>query len=374
MKPLLGAVMLIAGTSIGIGMLTLPAFLAAGGLFYGSLATILVWLVMWGAALAFAELSWNLPIGTNMLHMSEKTLGKLGKFLMCTTYIMLLYALSSAYLSNLHAISSLLIPNAHSGFFILIAAMVIFLLVDFSILDAINRLLMLIMIVSFITLIMGLALHPKHVQHVKIFGDVVASIKILPLLITSFGYHIVVPSVRKMLGNNSKKQIKQALLFGSLIPLVFYLLWFGIMMQELEPNTFAAMISSGQPVALMPDYLAKVLKFYWVKPICLILVCSAIATSWLGVSVSTLDFFRDSYFKKYSIVFTILPPVFFVFFWPNGFLQALQYAGYLVAILLIIFPALMLYSFRQKVQVTDMFIKQYLLFGLMLFGCFTLLL
>lgn len=374
MKPLLGAVMLIAGTSIGIGMLTLPAFLAAGGLFYGSLATILVWLVMWGAALAFAELSWNLPIGTNMLHMSEKTLGKLGKVLMCTTYIMLLYALSSAYLSNLHAISAILIPNAHSGFFILIAAMVIFLLVDFSILDAINRLLMLIMIVSFITLIMGLALHPKHVQHVKIFGDVVASIKILPLLITSFGYQIVVPSVRKMLGNNSKKQIKQALLFGSLIPLVFYLLWFGIMMQELEPNTFAAMISSGQPVAVMPDYLAKVLNFYWVKPICLILVCSAIATSWLGVSVSILDFFRDSYFKKYSIVFTILPPVFFVLFWPNGFLQALQYAGYLVAILLIIFPALMLYSFRQKVQVTDMFIKQYLLFGLMLFGCFTLLL
>lgn len=373
MSSLLGPIMLIAGTSIGIGMLTLPAFLSACGLVYGSLVIIFVWLLMWAAALALAEISWYMPVGTNMLNMSEKTISKVGKYIMCATYIMLLFSLSSAYLSSLHAIMEFFIPKSAAwNLYLLIAAMFMLLIAKFGILDSFNRFLMLIMILSFCTLVVSLSLSPKHLDHVVLFGNTSAAIKNLPLLITSFGFQIVVPSVRKILANSSKIQMQQALFFGGLVPLIFYCIYFVLMMYQLKPEIFAEMINSGQPVSLMPDYLARVLQTYWIKPISLTFVCSAIATSWLGVSLSIRDFFHDSILKNYSVWITLIPPAIFVLFWPNGFMLALQYSGYLVSILLIIFPAFMLYKLRRKVVIKEKFINQKIIWFLMLFGTYIL--
>ncbi len=375
MQKLSSAIMIIAGTSIGIGMITLPAVLSAAGLFYGSICTITVWAIMWGAALAFAELSWHMPIGTNMLNMSGRTLGKIGKIIMCTTYLLLLYALSSAYLSSLNAISEYFMPAAKPwALYFWVAVMAVLLYLKFSAFDLANKIMMLLMIVSFLGLIFGLSLSPQHSQNIVIFGDLSKGIHVLPLLITAFGYQIVVPSVHKTIGTNSEKPMKKAILIGSLIPLIIYLIWFSIMMQQLEPSAFSAMINSGQPVALLPEYLAKILAVFWVKPISMVLVCSAIGTSWLGVSLSILDFFKDSILKSYSLWCALVPPLLFVIFWPNGFLMALQYAGYLVAILLIILPAVMLYSYRRQNPNKKQFINAKLLLLVALSGVMILFL
>ena len=367
--------MIVAGTSIGIGMLTLPAFLASSGLFYASICIIGVWAIMWASALAFAELSWHLPIGTNMLNMSEQTLGKAGKVLMGINYIMLLYALSSVYLSSLNAVSGYLLPSVEGYaiyFWVIILALLLFF--SFKILDVSNRLMMTVMIVSFLGLVFGLSLSENHVEHIALTGPAIKAMHVLPLLITSYGFQIVVPSVHGKLGNDSSKHLKSALLYGSLIPLIFYLLWFWVMMHQLTPSVFSEMIITGQPVALLPEYLARILKYNWVKPLSMCLVCSAIGTSWLGVSLSILDFFKDSKLARYALGFTLLPPLLLVKFSPNIFLMALQYSGYLVAILLIIFPAIMLLRYRRQHKITEQFISHIALILVLIFGILVLFL
>lgn len=375
MNKTLGAILIVAGTSIGIGMLTMPAFLAGAGFGYASLCILGVWAIMYGAALAFAELSWHLPMGTNMREMSSKTLGRFGQAIMCITYILLLYALSSAYLSSLHAITLHLLPKtAPYALYIWLGLLVAILQARFNVLDAANRIMMLIMIISFFCILLGLSLSGAHVSQVLMLGELKHGWHMLPLLITAFGFQIVVPSIHKHLDAHNPKPLKQAILLGSLIPLIFYLLWLWVMMQQIDQATFQLMLKSGQPVALMPAYLAHTLQANWVKPICMLLVCAAIGTSWLGVSLSIIDFFKDSKLKRLALPCTIVPPMLFVLFWPNGFLLALKYSGFLVAILLIILPVVMLIAYRAQQTLSVSFIKQKWLYLIAIFGVITLFL
>lgn len=370
MQKLLGAVMLVAGTSIGVGMLTLPAFLAPSGVYLSVSLILIVWLIMGGAALALAELCWHLPIGTNMLNMSEKTLGVWGKVIMCSTYILLLYSLSSAYFSSLSAITHHIFNFDNSlvtnlGYFIV---MWFILKTRFSVLDVINRFLMLVMIASFLVLITGLLHANITTQNLLKFGDLKAGVSNIPLLLTSFGYQIVVPSLHKALGNKSKKPIKKSLFFGSLIPLIFYLLWVLTMEKSLSLTDFSNMVSSGQPVALLPAYLANVLNMPWVQSFCIILVFSAIGTSLLGVSLSILDFYKDSFVRKYAIFLTLIPPFVFVQFFPDGFILALRYSGYFVSVLLVMLPCIMLLTYRNKNNLEPIFMPDMILVFIAIFG------
>ena len=146
------------------------------------------------------------------------------------------------------------------------------------------------------------------------------------------------------------------------------------MMQQVSQTTFQSMLNSGQPVALLPQYMANILNKAWVQPLCLVLVCSAIGTSWLGVSLSILDFIKDSKLSRYAMLLTLVPPMLFVKFYPNGFLTALKYSGYLVAILLIIFPAIMLLSLRKRSKTKHQFISKEALTLVLIFGITTVLL
>jgi tyrosine-specific transport protein len=79
----------------------------------------------------------------------------------------------------------------------------------------------------------------------------------------------------------------------------------------------------------------------------------AIVTSFIGVSFSLFEFLMDSFNitsnqkgRCLGLLLTFAPPLLFAFYYPNGFILALGYAGIFVAILLGILPALMAWSGR----------------------------
>jgi tyrosine-specific transport protein len=81
----------------------------------------------------------------------------------------------------------------------------------------------------------------------------------------------------------------------------------------------------------------------------------AIITSFLGVSLGLVDFLRDGLklqSKKrgrfWACFLAFLPPLFFVYAFPRSFIMALEYAGAFVAILLILFPTLMIWKLQEK--------------------------
>ena len=97
---LVGGTLLIAGTSIGVGMLALPVVTAKGGF----LPSLLVYLICWLFMVAFARLileacTW-MPKDANLISISRHLLGKKGAAACWILYLFLFYCLSIAYVSG----------------------------------------------------------------------------------------------------------------------------------------------------------------------------------------------------------------------------------------------------------------------------------
>jgi tyrosine-specific transport protein len=102
------------------------------------------------------------------------------------------------------------------------------------------------------------------------------------------------------------------------------------------------------------DFLPSVLQKEWVLVPARLFTFFAIATSFVGVSLSLSDFLADGLRIKrkrwegrlLTVLLTFLPPVIFVYFFPRGFILALEYAGAFVAILLGLLPAMMAWKLK----------------------------
>jgi tyrosine-specific transport protein len=101
----LGSTALIAGTTVGAGILALPAVTMPSGIVPSTVLLIFIWLYALISGLLIAEVSLNsirieglLSVG--LLAMVERTLGKLGARIAGGAYLFLHYALLVAYVTQ----------------------------------------------------------------------------------------------------------------------------------------------------------------------------------------------------------------------------------------------------------------------------------
>lgn len=93
-----GGSLIVAGTSIGAGMLALPVVTGPAG-FVPSIAVLVAcWAFMTITGLLFAELSLWLKSDANILSMAKRTLGKPGLIATWVLYLFLFYSLTIAYM------------------------------------------------------------------------------------------------------------------------------------------------------------------------------------------------------------------------------------------------------------------------------------
>jgi tyrosine-specific transport protein len=180
----------------------------------------------------------------------------------------------------------------------------------------------------------------------------------LPILITSFGFHIVIPSIRQYLGPDPKK-LRCVILIGSSAPLLLYLLWelsiLGIIPLG-GPASFHTIEQQQSSIGGMLTMLEKILQLPLVSASANLFSDVAITTSFLGVSLGLYDFIIDGFKlnkssasgKTLGAILTFALPLGFALFYPQGFILALNYASIFVIILLIILPVLMVYCLRQQ--------------------------
>jgi tyrosine-specific transport protein len=218
--------------------------------------------------------------------------------------------------------------------------------------DLVNRVFITGLIISYAMLIYFLPshIHEKYLNHV----DLTAPLISLPIVITAFGYHIIIPSLGTYLKHN-RRQLILATFFGSLLTLVVYILWqlvvSGVIPVE-GPNSIAYEWFRGSATSVVPlakragvpflGWLARSFSFF------------AIVTSFLGVSLSLADFVTDGFnIKKgndgrlIACLLTFIPPLFFVFTYQRGFAIALEYSGAFVMLLLGLLPALMVWNLKK---------------------------
>ncbi len=89
---LIGAILLVSGTTIGAGMLALPVTTGLAGFIPSLVVMTAVWLFMMLTALYLLEVNLRLPGEANLFSMMRKTLGKPGEAISWAAYLLLLYS------------------------------------------------------------------------------------------------------------------------------------------------------------------------------------------------------------------------------------------------------------------------------------------
>lgn len=361
-SPFLGAVLLIAGTAIGAGMLALPVSTASAG-FTPSLAVFgVTWLLMMCSALLLLEVNLCMDKGANLITMAEKTVGASGKWLAWGSYLLLLYALNAAYLSGmgdmLQGVAGGLLHQPLPGWSPAVLFMLLFAVVVYmgtATIDRVNRYLISGLVLAFFALVLLLAPHvqPGRLLEQKHWSGMVMT---LPIVVTSFGFHIVIPSLRDYL-QGDKKRLVRAIVLGSTIPLACYILWEGIILGVVPlqgEHGLQAILATGQGTEALAASLKEQLQQPLIQTIFRLFSFFAITTSFIGVSLSLFDFLIDGFHLKtgrvgrlIAAVATFIPPLLFTLYFPQGFIMALGYAGIFVSLLLIVLPALMAWHSRR---------------------------
>ncbi len=356
----LGAMLLVVGTSIGAAMLALPTVVAGPG-FINSLGLFFIcWSCMTFGAFLILEVNLLYPEDSNLISMARNTLGVKFGFLTWVVYLLLLYTLLSAYIS---AIGDILFDITSSIFIhpfwldVLIIGMLFgfFIYKGIKVMDNVNKLLMLIKLILFLILI------ASFIDLIKIEwlfeGDLSRLPNITLVLVTSFGFAIIVPSIRKYL-NSDIKLLRKALLFGSLIPLGCYLIWCFIVLGVIPTDILNNIASSDHSVAELVRAFSLVARTTTMRVFAMGFYTLCVLTSFLGISLCLADFLDDGVkntFKKnmprsYLALFSLVPPMLVAVFYPKAFLMGFRYAGYWVIYILIILPVLMVWNSRYRLK------------------------
>ncbi len=350
----IGGILLIVGTSIGGGMLALPMANAAAGLLPSSIALIFCWLIMTLGAFLILEVNLHVPSGKHMLSMAHKTLGLPGLIATWITYLLLLYALISAYISGgsdvLQGVFALihihLLDWQSTCLFTIGFGLIVY--GGIHHVDWANRVLMFGKLGIYLLLVILISPfiqldYWEHSAPVEIPST-------LMILITSFGFAIIVPNLREYF-NQDLKQLKSVILIGSLIPLVCYFAWDAVIMGTIPadgPNGLMSLTHNPHPTTSLANQLAHAVQNTTIDRFFRTFTSICMLTAFLGVALCLMSFLADGLnFNRRGkqgvalALLTFLPPLILVLFFPGAYLNALRYAGMLCVILLLFLPALM---------------------------------
>ncbi|MFT4058086.1 MAG: aromatic amino acid transport family protein [Legionella sp.] len=357
---LLGGILLIVGTSIGGGMLALPVSTAEVGFTNSIFFLFFCWLVMTAGALLILEVNLRLPTGSNMISMAKSTLGLPGQIIAWITYLFLLYTLLSAYISGGTDVFSSLLHKANINLPNSLTAIIFTLLFGFIVykgirsVDYVNRGLMFGKLGIYLLLVVIISPHTSPTELAG--GSARAFTGTLMILITSFGYATIIPSLRDYFVDDTHA-LRRVILLGSLIPLACYIVWDGVIMSVISregEHGLIALMNSEHATSGLTEALSRSIQNQWISGFFGFFTSICMLTAFLGVSLGLFDFLADGLKlqksgiqRKYTLILTFLPPLAVVLFYPGIYLNALSYAGICCVILLLLLPAFMAWRGRK---------------------------
>lgn len=356
---LIGSILMILGTSIGAGMLALPIATAAYSFPVILTTLIACWFFSSLGALSLATLAIKLPPGSNIISMSETYCGKVGGVFVWLLYLALMYSLGCAYLTAsgeiMSTIADLLGGSLPAFVGSALSAAVFFCVLyrGMSTIDWVNRIFMfakasiyLLLIYAVIpTFNWGLLFeHPSE-------GWMLPTWSMITVILTSFGFSVIIPSLANYL-DYDRKRIYTGVLIGSLIPFVVYLLWI-LLIQGILPthgeNSLTAIAKADSTNGALLTALHAAGAKAWLPRVIEAFMPISVVTSFLGVSLALSDFLADGLkIKKagkgglFIWALVLIPPLVIILLAPSLFLTALQYAGIICLLLLIIWPLVLL--------------------------------
>lgn len=361
---LFGGILLIVGNCIGAGMLALPVLTGLGGFFPGIVMFVACWLFMITTGLLLLEVNVSLDKDVSIISMADRTLGLPGKIISWVVFLFLFYCLLVAYVAGsgalfnsvLNTVLGSVFPDwIGSALFVLLFGTLVFL--GTGAVDHFNRWLIIGLAISYVLLI-GAGSSQVNMELLN-FQDWSYSLFMVPVLVISFGFHNMIPSLTTYL-NGDVSLLKKVIYIGSSIPLLIYLIWEWLVLGTVPlsgENSFCTAIEQGLSAS---DILKRTLGNSWIGTIAQYFAFFALVTSFLAVALSFVDFLADGMKikktpkgKLFLCCMVLIPPLLLSFSYPHVFLTALNYAGGIGTVLLFgALPAFMVWKSRYRLYIS----------------------
>lgn len=396
MKRNWGAIMLVAGTCIGSGMIALPMVLAKLGLVLSIVLMLVIWFVMYYTSLVNLELNLQAGRGLSLGSLGRIYSGWGAKVIGTISLKLLSYALLAVFIyGGASILKELMAANwgvtrfSFDGIALTITlATFAMLLLPLRWIDYANRLLFFALLVIVGVLIVGLAwlakgsnlpYWPEAKNSLSVWASVV------PVVFTSFGFQVIFHTLTNYC-HKDKNVLKQAFFWGSLIPAIIYIFWTGSVLSvvhQADPAFYQQMASGDVEVGKLVQVLSGISHWEGIQQCVWWISLLAIVTSIIGVGVGLCDSLREMmaelipnhYLRKgVAALITLLPPFLVVIYVPNAFIAALGFAGMILAIIAVLLPIYLLSGINwKKLHYPELNSTSLLVFstlvGLIVVGC-----
>ncbi|MBR8838174.1 MAG: tyrosine transporter [Stigonema ocellatum SAG 48.90 = DSM 106950] len=359
----LGSIALVAGTTIGAGILALPTVTLPSGVVPSTVLLTGIWLytLVSGLLIAEATLRTMRDVGRpslGLLVIIQNTLGKLLGKIGGGTYLFLQYALLVAYvseggeilgsaISKMCGIQNVIPTWIGTTVFSLLFGGIMYVGRE-RFIEKLNSAFVAIVIASFLGLfLLGLTqVHPTQF----LFQNWAALSPAVSVMFVALFYHNIVPVIVSQLEGDARK-IRQSIVIGSVIPLIMFVAWNAVILGSVSSDMVGK-------IAFDPlDVLRSGGAGEWLGVLVSIFSEFAIVTSFIGCVYGLVDFWKDIYpvehhqlsgrLSLYSLV--LVPPMGLSVINPSIFFSALDYAGtFGVSVLIGIIPALMSWKQPQE--------------------------
>jgi tyrosine-specific transport protein len=388
-----GAAALIAGTTVGAGILALPTATAAAGFLPSSAALIVAWVYMTFSGLLIAELTLN-RLGTSgrpglgLLELYKGSLGQTLGQIGTAAYFFLHYSMMVAYIAqggvNVESFLGSVglqplvdtIPGLGPLAFASTCAVTLF-AASSAWVERANNVLVLGVAATFLAIVgigagsadFGALLdmsnqHPEQV------------VNCFPILFLALVYQNVVPTIVTQLEGNRSKII-QAVVGGTTLPLLMFLAWNAVVLGNVY-GSGGLDFANQDPVALLQSGAAA--NSAALGPLVSAFSSLALVTSVIGFTYGLIDAWTDMFqvstqgkeFEKWKLpLFGLVfaPPLVLSMANPDIFYHALEYGGaFGVSTLFLVLPPIMVWKERYGKEEKPLITKPMVPFGKLALG------
>lgn len=346
--------LLIAGTTIGGGMLAMPVVTSLGGFIPSMVVFFVTWVFMAMTGLLLLEVCLWMEGDTNFISMAHKTLGKWGEFIAWGVYLFFFYCLTLAFVVVCGKLFNRLLPESSPDWLGPVVFLLIFGPMIYMGARLVGRVNILLMAGLIGTFLFFLVFGAPYVSKKNLLEENwLLSLKTLPIAFAAFGFQGTVPTLTRYL-DYDKQKVRKAILLGSFMAFITYVIWHWLVLGIVP----AAILMKGE-TAVQP------MKMFLNSPTVYVVgeffAFFAVVTSFLGVTLGLRDFLADGLkvdktaLGRFFICSLIFVPVLIAaILYPGIFLEALSVAGgYGGALLLGLFPILMVWSGRHILGMPD---------------------
>ena len=331
--------LLVSGTCIGGGMLALPIQTANAGFFTALFGILLSWGFMTFTGLLLVEATLWIKNETHFTSLSRILIGKKTRAIALLVYLFMNYTSLVGYTAGGAALIENWVASAMGINIPYESCCLLFTLAFGSMIylgayyiGKINLLFMVGLAIAYCGLV-SFGIGYVNPTNLVFLPSMTHGIGIFSMILATFSYQMVVPSLCSQLGYDAK-QLKKAIIIGTSLPCIIYVFWIFIIhgVVPLEGvNGLQAALDRG---ASSTEPLRAHFNHWSLSILADLFALFAIVTSYLGLSLALFYFLKDSFGelkinlnKNIIILSSLIPTLILAMLFPTALIKCLDMSG-----------------------------------------------